>query len=55
MEMMYYAHNNLGRAYDNQGNVDEAIKEYEKAVELDANDVYARNNLGRALCKERQN
>ena len=40
------AHYNLGLAYAERGRLDEAKKEFEKALELDPSHAKARNNLG---------
>ncbi len=42
------AHYNLGNAYGNKGNHDQAILEYTKAIELEPNYAEAYNNLGSA-------
>jgi tetratricopeptide (TPR) repeat protein len=42
----FVAHGSLGRAYQDQGRVDEAIREYEKAIEIYADDYKAHYNLG---------
>ncbi|MBI5892294.1 MAG: tetratricopeptide repeat protein [Deltaproteobacteria bacterium] len=41
-----FAHNNLGNIYADQGRLDEAMKEYQIAVELKPDYADARNNLG---------
>jgi tetratricopeptide (TPR) repeat protein len=43
------AHNNLGSALYDKGQVDEAIASYRKAIELDPQDAKAPNNLGEVL------
>ncbi|HYS12547.1 MAG TPA: tetratricopeptide repeat protein, partial [Burkholderiaceae bacterium] len=42
------AHNNLGFALERQGDLDGAIREYRRALDLDANDAQAGRNLQRA-------
>ena len=42
-------HNNLGVALRASGEINQAIKSYQRAVKLDPNNVIARNNLTRAL------
>ncbi|MEZ5396571.1 MAG: tetratricopeptide repeat protein [Bryobacterales bacterium] len=46
------AHNNLGRALAEQGRVDEAIAELEKAVELKPDYAHAQYNLGLLLMQQ---
>ena len=40
------AHNGLGNVYDDLGRYDDAIAEYERAIELDPKDAYPHNGLG---------
>jgi protein O-mannosyl-transferase len=42
----FIAHGNLGRAYQEQGMLAEAIRQYEKAIEIYAGDYKAHYNLG---------
>jgi Flp pilus assembly protein TadD len=42
------AHNNLGWVLLAIGNIEDAIRHFEKALELDPNDELARTNLNRA-------
>jgi tetratricopeptide (TPR) repeat protein len=42
----FVAHGSLGRAYQEQGMITEAIREYEKAIEIYAGDYKAHYNLG---------
>jgi tetratricopeptide (TPR) repeat protein len=44
-------HDNLGNALFQEGQVDEAIEHYQKALEINPNFAEARNNLGWALSK----
>jgi tetratricopeptide (TPR) repeat protein len=43
---------NLGLAHTGLGLTDDAIKSYERAIELDPEDVYAKANLKQLLSKE---
>jgi superkiller protein 3 len=43
------AHDNLGKALQDHGELAEAITEYKKAIELTADDDVAHSNLGKAL------
>jgi len=43
------AHNNLGHALFQKGNVDEAIVHYQKALQIEPDYAYAYNNLGLAF------
>ena len=43
------AHNNLGNALRNKGQLDEAIAEYRKAFQIQPDYAHAHNNLGNAL------
>ena len=45
----WMVHNNLGLVLAGRGKVDEAISEYQKAVEIEPYDAEAHNNLGNAL------
>lgn len=47
------AHDNLGRALGEKGQLDEAMEQYQAALELNANDPYANNGLGVLLMKKR--
>jgi tetratricopeptide (TPR) repeat protein len=49
-----YAWNNLGRAYLGISKIDEAIRAFQKAVEVDPYDEYAYNNLGRTYWRQQQ-
>lgn len=40
------AHYNLGNAFRNQSNIEEALKNYEKALQIDPLSLYAHNNIG---------
>ena len=42
-------HNNVGLVYREVGQLDQAIKEFQKAIEIDPKYVRAHNNLGVAL------
>jgi tetratricopeptide (TPR) repeat protein len=46
------AHNNLGQALLQKGRVDEAITQYQQALEINPNSVGAHLNLGNALSQE---
>jgi len=48
----YVAHYNLGLALDHKGRVDEAITQFQKALEIKANNVEAHVNLGTALIEK---
>ncbi|MCE0499336.1 MAG: tetratricopeptide repeat protein, partial [Methylacidiphilales bacterium] len=48
------ARNNLGNVLLQKGQVDEAIAQYEKILEINPNDSEGRNNLGNALLKKGQ-
>ncbi len=48
------AHNNLGVALGDKGQLDEAIACYKKAIELDPKDAFAHCNLGNALREKGQ-
>ena len=50
----WLADNNLGTILAKQGQIDEAIQYYQKALRLEANDAYVHNNLGTALDKKGQ-
>ena len=43
------AHNNLGVALRASGEINQAIKSYQKAIKLDPNYMIARKNLARAF------
>ncbi len=45
-------YNVKGTLFDAQKNNDEALKCYEKAVELDGNNALAQSNMGRAICNQ---
>lgn len=45
------AHNNLGMAYNDEGNVDKAVSEYKEAITLNPRFYWAYNNLGHVLEK----
>jgi Flp pilus assembly protein TadD len=45
-------HNNLGVAYQEQGRLDDAIKEYQTAINLKPDYADAHNNLGAAHKKK---
>ncbi|MHC4719449.1 MAG: tetratricopeptide repeat protein [Planctomycetota bacterium] len=51
-ERNYRAHNNLGGAFHKQGMINEAVKHYRAAVELDAGLAHHHWNLGNALVKQ---
>jgi Flp pilus assembly protein TadD len=53
-ENNYMAHNCLGAALDEKGQLDEAIRQYQEAVRLQPNCVQAHFNLGIALGKKGQ-
>jgi tetratricopeptide (TPR) repeat protein len=48
-------HNNLGNVLRKRGQVDQAIAEYQKALEIDPNYDQAHNDLGNALSQKGQN
>ena len=48
----YIAHNNLGNVLLQKGKVDEAIAQYQQALQINPNYARARNNLGNALCQK---
>jgi protein O-mannosyl-transferase len=50
----YVAHNSLGYALDQKGQVDEAIRQYQEAIRFKADYADAYNNLGTALGKQGQ-
>ena len=50
----WMAHNNLGYAFFQKGQVDEATAHYQKALELNPNDAEAHNNLGNVFIKKGQ-
>lgn len=45
----FIAHNNLGKALLDEGQLDEAIPEFQKALEINSDDDNTHNNLGKAL------
>ncbi len=45
------AHNSLGMALDSQGRSDEAMAQYQKALEIKPNYIHALNNLGVAFAR----
>ena len=47
------AHNNLGIALDQKGQLDEAIRQYQEAIRLKPDYALAHNNFGYALEPER--
>ena len=48
----FIAHNNLGNALLQKGNVEEAIAHFQKALEINPNYTIAHNNLGNALIRK---
>ncbi|MFB5568867.1 tetratricopeptide repeat protein, partial [Bacillus cereus] len=44
-----FAYNNRGNALKSKGNVEEAIRDYTKAIELKSDYAFAYNNRGNAL------
>jgi tetratricopeptide (TPR) repeat protein len=48
----YFAHNNLGFALLQKGNVNEAIRQCQEAVQINPNDAMAHLNLGDALLQK---
>jgi tetratricopeptide (TPR) repeat protein len=46
------AHNNLGNAFLEKGQVDDAVVHYQKALEINPNLPEAHNNLGQALVRK---
>jgi tetratricopeptide (TPR) repeat protein len=50
----WMAHNNLGTAFDEQGQIDAAIRQYQEAVRLKPDHANAQSNLGTALGKKGQ-
>jgi protein O-mannosyl-transferase len=48
----YVAHYNLGLALDHKGRVDEAIAQYQKALEINADNAEVHNNLGMDLMEK---
>ena len=48
------AHQNLGLAYEDQGNLDAAAKHYARAVQLAPDDVMTRANYGLLLLKQKK-
>jgi tetratricopeptide (TPR) repeat protein len=44
--LVTWAHNGLGNVYDELGRYEEAIAEYQRAIELDPKDAYPHNGLG---------
>ena len=47
----WLAHNNLGMSYISQGQVDQAIEQYQKAIEIDGNAPLTHFNLGAAFAQ----
>jgi len=50
----WLGHNNLGDVLSKKGRVDEAMVQYQKALEIDPNDAQAYSNLGAALFQKGQ-
>ena len=50
----YMAHNNLGMALAKEGRIDEAMRQYQEAIRLKADDAESHSNLGIALAKKGQ-
>ena len=50
----YIAHDELGNALPQEGRADEAIAQYQKALQIKPDDVLAHNNLGYALLQKGQ-
>ncbi|MBI1926223.1 tetratricopeptide repeat protein [Candidatus Poribacteria bacterium] len=48
------AHNNLGNAYEAQGQYEQAIAAYQRAIDIDPNDAIAHINLGVVYTKQGQ-
>ncbi|MGA1868192.1 MAG: tetratricopeptide repeat protein [bacterium] len=48
----FVAHNNLGSALAEKGEIEEAMKEYSKATKIEPNFIHAHMNLGHALRKQ---
>ena len=48
----WLAHNNLGTTFLNQGDLDEAIKHFKRALQIKPDSADAFNNLGSALAKQ---
>jgi len=48
----WWAHHRLARVLDRQGNLDEAIEQYNKSLQIEPNNSYAQNNLGLALVRQ---
>ena len=48
------AHNNLGTALEQKGQIDEAISQFQEALRLQPDDAEARYNLGNALAEKGQ-
>jgi len=53
-ENCWAGHNNLGQALLQKGQVDEAMGQYQKALDINPNFDLAHNNLGQALLQKRQ-
>jgi len=50
----WVGHNGLGHVLDQKGHVDEAIEQFQKAVEINPNDAQIRSNLGGAFLQKNQ-
>jgi Tfp pilus assembly protein PilF len=48
------ARSNLGLTLFQKGQLDEAVAQYQKALEIDPNSLVTHANLGNALFKKRQ-
>ena len=50
----FMAHNNLGNIFLHDGRMDEALEQFQKALEIEPRDALAQNNLGAALRQKGQ-
>jgi tetratricopeptide (TPR) repeat protein len=48
----WLGHYNIGNAFMEKGQIDEAIAQYQKSLEINPNYAYAHNNLGNALFRK---
>jgi len=52
--LSFTAHNNLGQAFIEKGQVDEAVTEFQQALSINPDDDNAHNNLGKAFIEKGQ-
>ena len=50
-----FAYFNLARIFEREGNIDDAIREYRRALDIDRDYVDAHNNLGRLYLQQGKN